>query len=162
MFPSLTFPNHHTSSPACDHGITESLTTTCMIRRRKRRSPSNKSDQQGSQWVGRANDLGEPPSNKAAPRIAFSGLEPVWQWRNDATEWKRYEGKPEPNDIVDLASPGLSNLRKNVPASSHYIFINTDTVGHKQGRTHRKVAASVAEVDAAMAGWWKAFIVSSG
>ena len=66
------------------------------------------------------------------------------------TKWKSYEGKPEPNEIVDMGLAWLDQPKEKRPGFVALYFHQTDSVGHKHGPNSPEIAASVAQVDAAM------------
>ncbi len=101
QFPSMTFPNHHTIvtgwRPA-RHGVIHNNIYDPVL---KQTFAFNKPELQGSEWWGgepiwataikqgrRANVLFWPGTG-----TKMAGLLP--------TEWKSYDGRPEPNEIVD-------------------------------------------------------------
>ena len=150
MFPSMTFPNHHTIvtglRPA-HHGVIHNNIHDPVTRET---FAFNKPELQGPQWWG-----GEPiwaTAIKQGRRAdvlfwpgtgnAMAGLLP--------TEWKPYDGKPEPNEIVDTGLAWLEQPVEKRPGVVMLYFHHTDSVGHKYGPDSPEIAASVAQVDEAM------------
>ena len=150
MFPSMTFPNHHTIvtglRPA-HHGV---IHNNIYDPGTKETFAFNKPELQGSQWWGgepiwatavkqgrRANCLFWPGTG-----TAMAGVLP--------TEWKRYDGKPEPNEIVDMGLAWLAQPADKRPSFVSLYFHHTDSVGHKNGPDSPQITESVAQVDEAM------------
>lgn len=150
MFPTMTFPNHHTIvtgwRPA-HHGVIHNNIYDPVT---KETFAFNKPEQQGAEWWGgepiwataikqgrRANCLFWPGTG-----TAMAGILP--------TEWKYYEGKPEPNEIVDMGLAWLDQPKEKLPSVVMLYFHHTDSVGHKHGPDSPETAASVAQVDEAM------------
>jgi predicted AlkP superfamily pyrophosphatase or phosphodiesterase len=150
MFPSLTFPNHHTIVTGLrpeHHGIINNNMYDPVT---KETFAFNKSDLQGPQWWG-----GEPiwataiKQGRTADCLFWPGTGAAMAGTLP-TEWKRYDGKPEPNDIVDMGLAWLAQPAEKRPCFISLYFHHTDTVGHKYGPDSPEVAVSVAQVDAAM------------
>jgi predicted AlkP superfamily pyrophosphatase or phosphodiesterase len=150
MFPSLTFPNHHTIVTGLrpeHHGI---IHNNFFNPETKELFAFNKPELQGPQWWG-----GEPIWATAMKQgrtanccfwpgtgVAMAGLLP--------TEWKKYDGKPEPDEIVDIGLTWLDKPPEKRPSFISLYFHHTDSVGHKHGPDSPEIAASVAQVDVAM------------
>jgi predicted AlkP superfamily pyrophosphatase or phosphodiesterase len=150
MFPSVTFPNHHTIvtglRPA-HHGI---IHNNMYDPATKEIFAFNKTELQGSRWWG-----GEPIWATAIKQgrrsdcifwpgtgVTMAGLLP--------TEWKRYDGKPEPNEVVDFGLAWLDQPSEKRPSFISLYFHHTDSVGHKYGPDSPEIAASVLSVDTAI------------
>jgi predicted AlkP superfamily pyrophosphatase or phosphodiesterase len=150
MFPTMTFPNHHTIvtglRPA-HHGVIHNNIYDPVT---KETFAFNKPELQGPQWWG-----GEPIWATAIkqgrradclfwPGIGtpMAGLEP--------TEWKRYESKPEPSEIIDMGLAWLDQSAEKRPSFVMLYFHHVDSVSHKSGTDSPETAASVAQVDAAI------------
>src|ERR1043166_5706517 len=150
MFPSMTFPNHHTIvtglRPA-HHGVIHNNLYDPVI---KKTFAFNKPELQGPQWWG-----GEPIWATAIKQgrradvlfwpgtgTAMAGMLP--------TAWQHYDGKPEPNEIVDTGLAWLDQPPEKRPDVVLLYFHHTDSVGHKSGPDSPEIAASVAQVDEAM------------
>jgi predicted AlkP superfamily pyrophosphatase or phosphodiesterase len=150
MFPSMTFPNHHTIMTGLwpeHHGVIHNNIYDPVT---KETFAFNKPELQGPQWWGgepiwattikqgrRANCLFWPGTG-----TAMAGMLP--------TEWKRYDGKPEPDEVVDLGLAWLEQPAEKRPSFVSLYFHHTDSVGHKYGPDSPEIAASVAQVDEAM------------
>ena len=150
MFPSMTFPNHHTIvtglRPA-HHGV---IHNNIYDPAGKETFAFNKPELQGSQWwrgepiwataikQGRRADVLFWPGTGTA----MAGMLP--------TEWKRYDGKPEPNEVVDLGLAWLDQPAEKRPGLVMLYFHHTDSVGHKHGPDSPEIAASITQVDEAM------------
>lgn len=150
QFPSMTFPNHHTIMTGlrpAHHGIIHNNIYDPQL---KATFAFNKPEQQGAEWWGgepvwataikqgrRANVLFWPGTG-----TPMAGLLP--------TEWKRYDGKPEPAEIVDLGLGWLGQPADQRPSLVTLYFHHTDSVGHKHGPDSPEIAASVAQVDEAI------------
>jgi predicted AlkP superfamily pyrophosphatase or phosphodiesterase len=150
MFPTMTFPNHHTIvtgwRPA-HHGV---IHNNIYDPTTKETFAFNKPELQGPQWWGgepvwataikqgrRANVLFWPGTGSA-----MAGLLP--------TEFKRYDGKPDPNEIVDMGLAWLEQPVEKRPSVVLLYFHHVDSVGHRTGPDSPETAASVALVDTAM------------
>jgi predicted AlkP superfamily pyrophosphatase or phosphodiesterase len=150
MFPSLTFPNHHTIvtglRPA-HHGI---IHNNMYDPTTKETFAFNKAELQGPEWWG-----GEPiwataiKQGKRADMLFWPGTGTSMAGKLP-TEWKSYEEKPEPNEIVDMGLAWLEQPLEKRPSVVILYFHHTDTVGHKYGPDSPQIAASVAQVDEAM------------
>jgi predicted AlkP superfamily pyrophosphatase or phosphodiesterase len=150
MFPSMTFPNHHTIITGLrpeHHGVIHNNMYDPVTRET---FAFNKPELQGPQWWG-----GEPVWVTAIKQgrrahclfwpgtgTAMAGLLP--------TEWKRYNGKPEPNEIVDIGLGWLEPPAEKRPSFMTLYFHHTDSVGHRYGPDSPEIAATVAKVDEAM------------
>lgn len=149
-FPSMTFPNHQTIvtgwRPA-RHGI---IHNNFSDPRTKQTFAFNKAELQGPEWWG-----GEPIW---ATAIKQGRRANVLYWPGTGTkmadllptEWKSYEAKPTPNEIVDHGLTWLEQPKEKRPNLVMLYFHHVDSAGHKYGPTSPEVAASVAEVDAAL------------
>jgi predicted AlkP superfamily pyrophosphatase or phosphodiesterase len=150
MFPTMTFPNHHTIvtgwRPA-RHGV---IHNNIYDPTTKETFAFNKPELQGSQWWGgepvwataikqgrRANVLFWPGTG-----TAMAGVLP--------TEWKRYESRPEPGEIVNQGLNWLDQPAEKRPSVVLLYFHHVDSVGHKQGTDSPEIADSVAQVDEAI------------
>jgi predicted AlkP superfamily pyrophosphatase or phosphodiesterase len=150
MFPTMTFPNHHTIvtglRPA-RHGVIHNNIYDPLT---KETFAFNKPELQGPEWWG-----GEPiwvTAIKQGRRAdvlfwpgtgtAMAGMLP--------TEWKRYDGKPEPSEIVDTGLAWLDQPTEKRPGVVMLYFHHTDSVGHKFGPDSPEIAVSIAQVDEAM------------
>jgi predicted AlkP superfamily pyrophosphatase or phosphodiesterase len=150
MFPSMTFPNHHTIVTGLrpeHHGI---IHNNFYDPATKETFAFNKPELQGSQWWG-----GEPiwatviKQGRKADCLFWPGTG-VPMAGTLPTEWKRYDGKPEPNEVVDLGLAWLDQPPEKRPSFVSLYFHHTDSVGHKYGPDSPEIAVSVASVDAAM------------
>src|SRR6185503_3857742 len=63
---------------------------------------------------------------------------------------KRYESSFDPNGVVDIGLGWLDQPAEKRPSFVTLYFHHVDSVGHKQGTDSPEVAASVAQVDAAI------------
>ena len=150
MFPSMTFPNHHTIVTGRrpeHHGIIHNNFSDPAT---GKLFAFNKTELQGPEWWG-----GEPVWATAIKQgrradvlfwpgtgIEMAGMLP--------TEWKRYDGKPEPSEIVDMGLAWLDQPTEKRPNFVMLYFHHVDSVGHRQGTESPEIAASIAQVDAAM------------
>ena|ERR1051325_5199268 len=66
------------------------------------------------------------------------------------TEWKAYEGKPEPNECVDIGLGWLEQPPEKRPSIVALYLHHTDSIGHRYGTDSPQLAASVTQVDEAM------------
>ncbi len=150
QFPSMTFPNHHTIVTGwwpARHGVIHNNIYDPAL---KQTFAFNKPELQGSEWWGgepiwataikqgrRANVLFWPGTG-----TKMAGLLP--------TEWKSYDGRPEPNEIVDQGLAWLEQPKEKRPSFVMLYFHHTDSAGHKHGPDSPEVAAAVTQVDEAM------------
>jgi len=150
MFPSMTFPNHHTIATGwrpAHHGVIHNNIYDPVT---KETFAFNKFEMQGPQWWGgepiwataikqgrRANVLYWPGTG-----IKMAGILPI--------EYKSYESKPEPNEIVDKGLAWLEQPMDKRPSVVMLYFHQVDSVGHKSGTDSPETAAVVAQVDEAM------------
>ncbi|MSU57961.1 MAG: alkaline phosphatase family protein [Pedosphaera sp.] len=150
MFPTMTFPNHHTIMTGwrpAHHGVIHNNIYDPVT---KGTFAFNKPELQGPEWWG-----GEPIW---ATAIKQGRRADVLFWPGTGTpmagilptEWKRYDGKPEPNEIVDLGLAWLDQPAEKRPSFVTLYFHHVDSVGHKHGPDSPETAASVASVDEAM------------
>jgi len=150
MFPSMTFPNHHTIvtglRPA-RHGVIHNNIYDPVT---KETFAFNKPELQGPQWWG-----GEPiwvtaiKSGRRADVLFWPGTGAAMAGMLP-TEWKRYDGKPEPSEVVDLGLAWLEQPPEKRPGVVMLYFHHVDSVGHRYGPDSPETAASVAQVDEAM------------
>jgi len=149
-FPTMTFPNHQTIvtgwRPA-HHGI---IHNNFYDPATKKAFAFNKPDQQGSEWWG-----GEPIWATAIKQgrranILFWPGAGIRMADTVPTEAKYYDGKPTPNEIVDMGLAWLEQPAEKRPNMVMLYFHHTDSVGHKSGPDSPEVMASVAQVDEAM------------
>lgn len=150
MFPSMTFPNHHTIvtglRPA-HHGIIHNNIYDPNL---KATFAFNKVELQGPEWWG-----GEPIW---ATAIKQGRRADVLFWPGTGTkmagelptEWKRYDGSVEPNGVVDIGLGWLGQPAEKRPSLVMLYLHHTDTVGHKNGPDSPEVATSVTQVDEAI------------
>ncbi len=150
MFPSMTYPNHQTIvtgwRPA-HHGIIHNNFYDPVL---KEAFSFNKPDQQDPKWWG-----GEPIW---ATAIKQGRRANVMFWPGTGapmagtlpTEWKPYDGKPEPDEIVDAGLAWLDQPAEKRPDFVMLYFHHVDSDSHKFGTGAPEVAASVAKEDAAM------------
>jgi predicted AlkP superfamily pyrophosphatase or phosphodiesterase len=146
----MTFPNHQTIvtglRPA-RHGIIHNnfhdpVTKTTFA--------FNKPEQQGPEWWG-----GEPIWATAIKQgrrahILFWPGAGIRMANAVPTEAKYYDGKPTPNEVVDMGLAWLAQPGDQRPSVVMLYFHHTDSVGHKSGPDSPEVAVAVAQVDAAM------------
>jgi predicted AlkP superfamily pyrophosphatase or phosphodiesterase len=149
-FPSMTFPNHHTIVTGLwpeHHGMIHNNMFDPVL---KKTFAFNKPELNGPEWWG-----GEPiwataiKQGRRANCLFWPGTGTVMAGVLP-TEWKSYEGAPEPNDCVDIGLKWLDQPAEKRPSFVSLYFHHTDSVGHKSGPDSPEIAASVAQVDEAM------------
>jgi len=150
MFPSMTYPNHHTIvtgwRPA-HHGIIHNNFYDPLT---KEAFALNKPEQLKPEWWG-----GEPIW---ATAIKQGRRADVLFWPGTGapmagllpTEWKPYDGKPTPNEVVDMGLAWLDQPAEKRPNFEILYFHHVDSVGHKYGTESPEITASIAQVDEAM------------
>lgn len=150
MFPTLTFPNHHTIVTGLrpeHHGI---IHNNMYDPATKETFAFNKSELQGPQWWG-----GEPIWATAIKqgRRADVALWPgtgIKMAGTLPTEAKPFEYKFEPDQIADLGLAWLDQPAEKRPSLVMLYFHQVDSVGHKHGPNSPEAAAAVAQVDEAI------------
>src|SRR5262249_43465758 len=129
MFPSMTFPNHHTIMTGLrpeHHGV---IHNNFFDPTTKETFAFNKPELQGPQWWG-----GEPVW---ATAIKQGRRANVLFWPGTGTSmvgllptgWKSYDGKPQPNECVDLGLAWLEQPPEKRPSFVALYFHHTDTTG---------------------------------
>jgi predicted AlkP superfamily pyrophosphatase or phosphodiesterase len=154
MFPSMTYPNHHTIVTGCrpaHHGIIHNNFYDPVT---KETFAFNKPEQTNSIWWG-----GEPiwataiKQGRRANVLFWPGTGATMAGTLP-TEWKPYDGKPDPNEIVDMGLAWLDQPAEQRPNFVMLYFHQVDSVGHRQGTESRRPSRKWTRPWAA---WWTAF-----